>query len=94
MLQASLQALILILAGDEIIVRNFTIIKAMIIFQICLTDSKEMWMMISNDVFNLIYFILQISIASIPVTQLNPPIGPISIKYTWYRNCCPSELYV
>ena len=54
-------------------------IKTMVLVEIGFTNTKKMGMMISNKFFNVIYFVLKISIASIPMSQLHPSVGSVSI---------------
>ena len=67
------------LAGDQLIVINFTVVNTVISVEICLTDSKQVGVVVRNDVFNLISFIFQECTASIPVAEFDPSVASITI---------------
>ena len=66
-------------AGDQIIIFNLTVINRMIFMKVGFTDSQQMWMVVKNEVFNIIGFVLKIGIACIPMSELDSSISSVTI---------------
>ena len=68
------------LTEDQVIILKLNIFNIMDFLQIRFTNTQQMWIMFSHNLFNLMHFIDQVSTPSIPVGKLDSPILSVPIS--------------